>query len=37
LDMFAVQGLRQIELWTGKRMITNSIVEKVKRNILNEL
>lgn len=37
LDMFAVQGLRQIELWTGKRMITNSLVEKVKRNILNEL
>ncbi|MEK7169952.1 MAG: shikimate dehydrogenase [Patescibacteria group bacterium] len=33
LDMFAVQGLRQIELWTGKRIVTKSLVERVKRNI----
>ncbi|MSU56465.1 MAG: shikimate dehydrogenase [Candidatus Taylorbacteria bacterium] len=37
LDMFAVQGLRQIELWTGKKIITKSLVEKVKNNLLKTL
>lgn len=34
LDMFAVQGLRQMELWTGKKIITKRLVDRVKRNIL---
>lgn len=37
LDMFVVQGLRQIELWTGKKIIEKKLVERVKRNILNDL
>jgi len=37
LDMFAVQGLRQIELWTGKKIITTKLVETVKRNLLKSL
>ena len=37
LDMFAVQGLRQIELWTGKKVITPKMVERVKKNIRNDL
>ena len=37
LDMFAVQGLRQIELWTGKKIIEKKLVERVKKEILNDL
>ena len=36
LEMFAVQGLRQIELSTGKKIINGTVVERVKRNILND-
>ena len=37
LEMFAVQGLRQIELWTGKKIIKKSLVERVKRNLSETL
>ena len=37
LEMFTVQGLRQIELWTGKKIIKKSSVERVKKNLLTTL
>lgn len=37
LDMFAVQGLRQIELWTGKKLVTQRLVERVKKNLVKTL
>lgn len=37
LNMFAVQGLRQIELWTGKKIIEKKLVERVKRNLRKTL
>lgn len=37
LDMFALQGLRQIELLVGKKLITKALVEKVKKNLIKTL
>ena len=33
LDMFVAQGVRQVELWTGKKIITPKLVVQLKRQI----
>lgn len=37
IDMFVAQGARQVELWTGKKIITPRLVEKLKRAVIKEL
>ena len=34
LEMFVAQGLRQIELWTGRKIIRPSLVKKLRKLLI---